>query len=113
MGPLLGSLLLRLGSGALIASLPICAFHTWLPMRGRGMGLAVIVALLGTWLGFRWGSTMIMGYLLPWGMSCQLVPKVLAQGTFQAASAVGAVLCASLWSVVGFWDFTWRDEPRG
>lgn len=113
MGAVKAGLLVRLTGASLVASLPLVALHAWLPMRFRGLGISLIIALAGSWWGFRWAASSALGWLLPWGMASQVVARSLNPGGPILAMALGTLLCAGLWMALGFWDFARSEEPLG
>ncbi len=112
MGPIQPMLLARFTSASLVATVPLIAFHAWLPMRIRGLGANLIIAMLGTWLAFRVAEISPLGWFLPWGMSSQMVERIVKGHGSLLGSVAAALLSAGLFMVIGFLDFVTQEEPR-
>lgn len=113
MGEVQFPVLFRLAGGSLAAALPLLALWTWLPTRLRGIGLNLVITLLGCVLAFRTAGTSMLGALLPWGGTTQVVGMVLEGKGSLPRAAFGAAACVLLLGVVGLLDSFRREESQG
>lgn len=109
MGAVRPGFLLSLAGASLVATLPLVGLHTWLPMRYPGMGVSLSVAMLGSWMAFRFAGRFAVALLLPWGPASRMV-DVLAKGEGSIwAPALAALSCAAVLMVLGSRDFMGRE----
>lgn len=104
--------LLRLAGAAFTASIPLLALCIWLPTRLPGMGLNLVIALLGCLWSFRTAGTSILGMILPWGWTSQVVGMVLEGRGSMLRAALWAVASTLFFGVVGLLDSLRQSEPR-
>lgn len=110
MGAARPGLLLGLAGASTVATLPLVGLHTWLPMRFPGMGVSLSVAMLGSWLAFRFAGRFAVALLLPWGPASRVV-DVLVKGEGPVwAPALAALACAAVLMVLGGRDFVRRES---
>ena len=111
MGPVRLGLLGTHAGISLLAMLPLVGLHTWLPARVHGLGPALTLAALGSWIGFRWSSHAVLGLVvMPWGASTQAVAYVTGErGPIWVPGVVGLGL-GVVWALLGGWDVARHHE---
>ena len=112
MGPLPIAAFLQFMGYALVASVGVVAFQTWLSMRVSGLWIGLAAALAGSWLTQRLVGASPLIQFLPWGLAAQsaivferwrILPWVQVPGGLAAAAAV---------VILGTLDFVRRHDPR-
>ena len=100
MGPLPLTILLRFAAFSALGSVAVVAVQTWLSMRIPSLGIALAVALAGTWMTLRGvgGSPLIQ--FLPWGLADymaiifdrgRVLPWIYSLGSLGSALLLGAL----------------------
>lgn len=98
---------------SILASVPLVAFHTWLSARFPGLGIAILSGIFGSWAGVKLAGAVKLAWVLPWGMTGQIVAyfdrwhRAMPWLWFPAAWAAAGLLFAA-----GAWDFQRDREPK-
>lgn len=110
MGASRPEILLRLSLESIVAACPLVAFHTWLSMRFRGLGVSLVMAGGGSWVTAQLIGQTWVAQLLPWGLASG-VSQGLNGGEPPALGAYGfALLTAAIFGAVGLLSFLRRDR---
>jgi hypothetical protein len=113
MGDVAAGTLCRFAGFALLASIPLAAFQTWISKRFTGLGVALGSALGGTWLCARFAGKTAFLQLAPWGMTCQVIAFFDRWHRHIPWEYVpGSLLCAAIVMALGTLGFSRDREPK-
>lgn len=112
MGPVRFSLMLRFAWFSLLASLPVISMHAWLSSRLPGLGLALALALGGSWFTFQLAGQGLYTSLLPWRLASHITDIALRAKLPDTFAYLGCIVSMLSFLAVGAFDFRHRTERR-